>query len=68
VTANKATAVKTPDPVLRVVFDLTGIGIRNIQIFASNANLRDEGVRRLIQAKPALEILEEALCQPLPPE
>jgi len=49
------------NPVLKVVFDLTSKGIEATHIFASNNELRDEGIRRLTRAMPILELLEADL-------
>ena len=58
----------TKAPLLRVMLDLrSGEGIKEIRIFASDVNLRDEGNRRLMEAMPILEMLEEKLREPLPP-
>ena len=53
-------------PVLRVTLDLySGDCIRNITVYASNVALRDEGLRRLVQVAPILELLEDKLKEPL---
>ena len=59
---------KLVEPILRVMFDMTREGIQSARIFASNANLRDEGARRLMAAMPILEMLEAKLKEPLQTE
>ena len=56
---------KTPEPILKVVFDLTGRGIESTHVYASTTDLRDEALRRLTQAMPILEMLEAELKKPL---
>jgi len=63
----KKTTTTTKAPLLRVMLDCSGEGIKSITVFASNAELRDEGNRRLMESMPILEMLEEKLKQPLPP-
>jgi len=54
----------TPEPILKVVIDLTGRGIESTHVYASTTDLRDEALR-LTQAMPILEMLEAELKKPL---